>query len=210
MRQYHKIQTVFKRNPDDNYKTLLREEYSMPEFKMLKDIIWVGTEKIDGTNIRIIWDNGKLYFKGKTDKANIPKHLLEKLEELFTEEKLISQFGNESSVCLYGEGYGVKIQKGGNYIPNDTDFILFDCKINGIWLERENVEGIGKQMEINVVPIAYNGGIEQAVELVKNGFVSLISHNRNYIAEGLILKPEKELFDRRGNRIITKIKHKDF
>ena len=32
----------------------------------------------------------------------------------------------------------------------------------------------------------------------------------NFIAEGLVIKPEHELRDRRGNRIITKIKVKDF
>ena len=30
------------------------------------------------------------------------------------------------------------------------------------------------------------------------------------VAEGLVLRPEKELRDRMGRRIITKIKHRDF
>ena len=69
MKEYHKIQTVFKRDPDNNFKTLLMGEYSLPEFEYLKDNKWVFTEKVDGTNIRVIWDGKDIFFKGKTDKA---------------------------------------------------------------------------------------------------------------------------------------------
>lgn len=31
-------------------------------------------------------------------------------------------------VTVFGEGYGVKIQKGGNYISDDVNFILFDVR----------------------------------------------------------------------------------
>ena len=55
MKEYHKIYTIFKRNPKTKYKTLLEGKYSLPEFEYLKDCIWVFTEKIDGTNIRVIW-----------------------------------------------------------------------------------------------------------------------------------------------------------
>ncbi len=44
MNEYHKIQTVFKRNPENKFKTLLIGDYSMPEFEYLKDNIWSFTE----------------------------------------------------------------------------------------------------------------------------------------------------------------------
>lgn len=31
----------------------------MSEFDYLKDNTWIFTEKVDGTNIRIMWDGGK-------------------------------------------------------------------------------------------------------------------------------------------------------
>jgi len=41
----------------------------------------------------------------------------------------------------------LKIQKGGgNYIADGVDFVLFDVWINGIWLERENVEDIAEKL----------------------------------------------------------------
>ena len=47
MNQYHKIQTVFKRDPQANYKTLLFGQYSLPEFEYLAMNEWSFTEKVD-------------------------------------------------------------------------------------------------------------------------------------------------------------------
>lgn len=88
METYHKIQTVYHRDPENNNRTLIEGKWSMPEFELLKDVDWICTEKIDGTNIRVIWDGEEVIFKGKTDNAEIPKHLLEHLEETFTPEKM--------------------------------------------------------------------------------------------------------------------------
>jgi ATP-dependent RNA circularization protein (DNA/RNA ligase family) len=209
MNQYHKIQSIFNRDPEDNFKTFIEGDFAKPEFKVLKDINWVWTEKIDGTNIRVIWDGRNVEFRGKTDKANIPSHLVKKLHELFTPEKLDAVFEDEE-VCLYGEGYGHKIQKGGNYIQNDVSFILFDVKIGHWWLKRIDVENIAKSLDIYAVPVIDIGPLEDAIQLVKEGFKSTIAQSESYLAEGLICKPDVELFNRKGERVITKIKHKDF
>ena len=74
MNEYHKIQSVFKR--DDKTHKFIEGQWSLPEFELLKDITWVWTEKIDGTNIRIIWDGFDIKAKGKTERVDIPKHLL--------------------------------------------------------------------------------------------------------------------------------------
>ena len=77
--KYHKIQTVYKRDPVTKYKTLLEGEYSLPEFEYLADNEWVWTEKVDGTNIRVMWDGWKkLSFGGRTDNAQIPTPLVNK------------------------------------------------------------------------------------------------------------------------------------
>ena len=112
MKQYQKIQTVFLRNPETRFKTLLEGEFSKPEFEMLKDIDWVCTEKIDGTNIRVMWDGNNVRFGGKTDNAQIPTILISVLQDTFTHNKMKGCFPDADNVCLYGEGYGKKIQKG--------------------------------------------------------------------------------------------------
>lgn len=212
MNQYPKIQSVYFRDEKNNYRTFLEGEWSMPEFKYLKDNVWVWTEKIDGTNIRVMWDGKGITFGGKTDNAQIPAFLFNKLNDLFegtANRKMMKEiFGEEGGVCLYGEGYGTKIQKcGSDYIPDGQDFILFDVNIGGIWLERDNVEDIANKLNIKVVPIIGKGTLEEAIQLVKTGFNSKIG---KLAAEGLVMRPEIELSDKRGHRIITKVKYRDF
>ncbi len=206
MKQYHKIQTVYLRDPETKFKTLLDSQFACPEFEYLKDNVWVGTEKIDGTNIRITKNENVSTIGGKTDNAQIPSFLLPRLNEIGA--KLIGS--DISDCCLYGEGYGAKIQKGGgNYIPDGCDFTLFDVKIGEVWLKREDVTDIACKLEILIVPEIFKGNLFDAVDYVRSGFHSLVG-STEFLGEGLVLRPETELFDRIGRRIITKIKHKDF
>lgn len=211
MKEYHKIQTIYKRDMTNKGKIIIGE-YSLPEFECLKDCQWVFTEKVDGTNIRVIWDGKNIVFGGKTDKAQIPVKLLYVLQSLFegttNKQKMIDIFGTEDNICLYGEGYGESIQKDGkNYIQDGVGFVLFDVKIGNWWLERNNIEDIAKKLGLKVVPIIGEGNLSKMVNLVENGFLSQWG---NFIAEGIVAKPKTELFTRKGERIITKIKHKDF
>ena len=204
MKTYHKIQTIFKRDPETKFKTLL-SEYSIPEFEYLKNNEWVFTEKVDGTNIRIIFD-GNISFGGKTDRAQIPSELVNNLNEKFLPKIEIFESFGSTEICLYGEGYGPKIQNGGKYRDNQ-DFVLFDVKIGEWWLQRIDIEDIGKQFEINVVPIIGCGTLKDMVDQVEKGFYSTWG---NFIAEGIVARPSIELKTRSGNRIITKLKYKDF
>jgi len=209
MKEYHKIQTVFKRNPDNKFKTLLIDDYSLPEFKYLKDNSWIFTEKVDGTNIRILWDGNGVTFGGKTDNAQIPAFLVSKLNEMFLKQRdvFVSQFDNDGGVCLYGEGYGAKIQGFGRNYRQDQDFVLFDVKIGEWWLQREDVEGIAKVFGLDVVPIIGEGNLYQMVTKAEAGFSSTWG---DFKAEGIVARPKTELKTRSGHRIITKIKYKDF
>ena len=208
MNEYHKIQTVFLRDPDTNFKTLLEGEWAKPEFEYLAHSEWVFTEKVDGTNIRVRFDaNTGIEFRGKTDNAQMPPFLLKKLQEMFL--PLESQFADmfPTGVCLYGEGYGAKIQKGGgNYRP-DQSFVLFDVRIGPWWLQRDSIEDIASKLNIKVVPIIGQGTLLRMVEQARTGFMSTWG---NFQAEGIVARPKIELLDRSGHRIITKIKTKDF
>ena len=77
MKQYHKIQSVFKRDPANNHKTFLMGEWSTPALEYLADCQWEWTEKVDGTNIRVILnDSGVVEFRGKTDRAQLRRLLV--------------------------------------------------------------------------------------------------------------------------------------
>lgn len=206
MNEYHKIQTVYLRDPATNHKTLLEGQFAKPEFEYLQETKWIFTEKVDGTNIRVGWDGEQVTFAGRTDRATTPPFLLDKLGELFSADKFRT---NELPPhCLYGEGYGAKIQKGGgDYISDGVGFILFDINIGGTWLERHNIEDIATKLTINPVPIVGEGTLLEGVELVRSGYAS---HLRATPPEGLVMRPKVELFNRKGERVITKIKVKDF
>lgn len=205
MREYHKIQSIFKR--DTKTHKFLEREFSLPEFEYLKDNQWRFTEKIDGTNIRIMWDGGSVRFGGRTDNAQIPSFLFEKLQDLFPPERFKSTYP-DTAICLYGEGYGAKIQKGGgNYIPNGVSFILFDIRIGEWWMNADGIWDIAFRLGIKTVPEIGNGTLEEGIQRIKNGLKSVFG---NFLSEGLVAKPLVELQNRNGHRIITKMKHRDF
>lgn len=213
MIQYHKIQTVFLRDPDADYKTLLEGSWAKPEFEYLAKNLWHCTEKIDGTNIRVMWDGFQVRFNGKSDNAQMHAHLYEHLESVFTAEKMAEQFGvavegEKIEVCLYGEGYGAGIQSGG-YYQEPKRFILFDVKVGDIWLERENVKDVADHLGCPIVPVCATTTLLEAVEYVRDGFNSVVAE-KLHIAEGLVLRPTTELINRRGERVITKLKYADF
>ena len=202
MKEYHKINSIFKRDLKGKF---ILNDWADPAFEFLQNNLWVFTEKVDGTNVRIHWDTQKVTIGGRTDAAQMPLFLVSRLQELFTPEKF-AEF--TCPVTLYGEGYGAKIQKGGgNYIPDGVDFTLFDILISEWWLQREDIGGIGAKMGLKVVPIIGEGTIADAMKRCQDGFHSQWGA---FTAEGIVLRPKTELKTRRGDRIITKIKNRDF
>lgn len=209
MKEYHKIETVFER--DEKTKKLIMGKFRNPTVEYLKDNIWTFTEKVDGTNIRVLWDGHEVTFGGRTDKASIPAHLANRLIELFggeTNAQMFEQKFGETPVELFGEGYGIKIQNGGLY-RDDVDFILFDVLVGDNYQPRESVEDIAKYFGCDIVPIVLEGTIQDGVDYVLNNRKSLVAKNGAEI-EGLVGRTKIETMDRTGHRNIIKIKYRDF
>ena len=216
--EYSKIQTLFKR---DDAGIIIPTEFTYPEFEFMKDCKFRGELKVDGTNTRIIvmpsspYNKAFIEFKGRTDKAQMPSQLLEELNRLFDEEKIINYFNNSDKdfnepIIIYGEGYGKKIQScGGKYCKDHAKFIVFDIKIGEWWLNRESIEQICKDLNLEVVPIMGYFTLQEAIDFVKTGFKDPIAEE-NLDAEGLVLKTDLNIRRRNGERIITKIKTCDF
>lgn len=209
MIEYNKIETVYKRDINGT-KRLIEGEFRNEAVEYLKDNIWQFTEKIDGTNIRVCWNGHKVEFKGRTDRADIPKHLLSRLEELFLNnesEELFEQLFGEKEVILFGEGYGPKIQKNGSLYRDTVDFILFDVMISGNYQSRSTVEEMAKTFGIDCVPIILTGTIQDAIDFIKTKPKSTFG---TADMEGVVGRPLVEMKDRCGNRLIVKIKVCDF
>ena len=208
MSEYHKIQSIYKRDMKSKRKTLIEGEWTLPEFEYLAGNVWTFTEKVDGTNIRVIFNDGGITFGGRTDDAQIPAPLVARLNERFLPmaAKLGEVFPDGAAV-LYGEGYGAKIQKGGGNYRADQDFVLFDVRVGQWWLQRADVGDVAQKLGLDVVPVIGEGTLHDAVAWAKRGIRSTWG---DFEAEGIVARPKTELRTRGGHRLVAKIKCRDF
>ena len=203
MQLYHKIQSIYKRTQQGVF---ILGEYATKEIEYLADMQWEWTEKVDGTNIRIGIDaDGTYRVGGRTERAQIPAVLLDSIAALNLREKLPGV--TDGPICLYGEGYGGSIQKAGATYGNPQRFVLFDVRIGDWWLLQPDVNDIASKLGIDVVPIVGRGTLAEGEEHVRHGMVSTWGA---FEAEGIVCRPMVPLFDRRGRRVIVKLKTKDY
>lgn len=235
--KYPKIQSLFKRDKDNKF-VIIPGMYSEPIFEYIDR--WTVSEKIHGMNIRVIYelksaytspDEGEipteetLKFGGRTDNAQLPVFLYEKLMELFDKEKLREVFvkdNKSTKVILFGEGYGNKIQKGGgNYISDGVDFALFDVyvfesnldrSVRGWWMKREVVAKISDQLGIDTAPEYHDRTYTKSeiIEMVKNKVTSNIAENEDHIAEGIVARADPPILFRNGHPVMFKLKVEDY
>lgn len=209
MSEYHKIETLYER---DDQTHRLREPLVLKNrvYGLLKS--WRWTEKIDGTNIRCIWRDGRVAFAGKTDRAQLHAELVDWLRLNVTADKMQDVFPG-GKVVIYGEGYGAGIQKGGGY-SSTKQLIVFDVAVfsedgHCWWLSDENVSDVCFKLGLNTVPNFGDMTLETATVFVRQGFVSRLGGGTMQ-AEGIVGRPLEALFDKKGHRLIVKLKTKDF
>jgi ATP-dependent RNA circularization protein (DNA/RNA ligase family) len=224
MRHYPKIETLFERDKE-TFKVI--DKIRLPEFENIKN--WLVTEKIDGTNIRVIYQPGepqkiqeeKILFRGRTDNAQMPTFLLEKLQELFTVEKFKKVIGDgeepKQGICLYGEGYGQKIQKGGGDYNLGNSFRLFDVWIDGWWLEWDKVCEIAEMMGIKTAPVLGKHDLDKSLKLIsttiKQPITSIVARAEAEKAkkiEGIVARAYPTLLFRNGIPVKWKLKYSDY
>jgi len=211
MREHPKIDTLFQRDESFRVTDVLKR----PVFA---DIIkWIVTEKIDGTNIRVSLEHGtdSIQIGGRSDNAQIHADLVRYLYATFTPENMATLFQPETQpgtrITIFGEGYGAGIQKGGAYRP-DKSFIAFDALIeqgeNAWWQDDATVTDFAARLGVDRVPILGEWSLPEIVERVRAGVPSVVATTS--IAEGVVARTREPLFDRRGQRLILKLKTSDF
>lgn len=205
MREYQKIETVFERDPTN--KKLIYGKYRNETVEYLKNNTWWITEKIDGTNIRVVWDGHKFSFYGRTEKAVIQPPLLEKLNEMFNyeQEQVFEQMFGEKEVIIFGEGIGEKIQCG--LYGKEYRLLVFDIMINNKYLELSQAFEIAKELGLETVPTIYEGHtLIDAIDLVQD-YATNIKLGQ---IEGVVARPIFTLYDNNFDRVLVKIKVRDF
>jgi len=196
--------------------------------EVTKSEVWddlMKPSKLEGVkfNVRIA---------GKTDNAQIPPKLLKFMEDNYPKDKVLASLGLKEFIpvnewesehnwleydqipniyTIYGEGYGAGIQKaGGNYIKNGVGFIVFDVKVNDIYLKTDARDEIANKLGAPIVPLMGYFTLDEAIEYVRNGFKTGLWDNKDFIEEGLVLRPAFGLKNRMGKRLIVKVKYEDF
>lgn len=212
--EYGKIETLFERN----------EKFVVDPTKLKSKVIatineWSVTEKIDGTNMRVTINENDENFviQGRTDRATMPGNPREYVESFFNAEKLKEVMNLHGTgweqVVLYGEWFGAGIQSGG-YYRKDKAFRLFDVLVSGKWwLDWSAVEDIAEKLGIKTVPYLGQWTLDQIVDKVKEGIPSIVAQEEGTagaMAEGIVARPIETLFDKKGSRLIIKLKTKDF
>jgi hypothetical protein len=231
--QYHKIDAPFMRDPVTH--KLDMGKWCRPDFEYLANNKWEFTEKVDGTNIRLElkWDDkydlAFWHYGGRTDNAQIPPALLESLKSIASDTAFdIENIMRERQIkhmVLYGEGYGARIQGGGKYSAT-PQFVVFDIKVGDVFLLRTDVNDFCSKVGLDSVPVLGYGTLNDAIQMVRYGTKTvdgeIINVNQDgamdrlssrwgdFEAEGIVARTAIPLFNRAGNRIITKIKSKDF
>jgi hypothetical protein len=205
--EYHKLWAPYKREPVKPFP-LIMGDWARPEFGELSELkSWTWTEKINGTNVRIIWDGHKVRIGGRTDGAQMPLFLVDWLRTEFPEELLENQFHANPAV-LYGEGFGANVANGSGVYGRDPGFALFDVNVAGWWLQPFDVARVAGQMGIGHVPQVMEGSIVEAIKWLQDPRC----HSRwgMFTPEGFVGKPPQGLLGRDGDRLMIKIKATDF
>ena len=214
MREYPKIETLYVR--DEQTKKVDPTKLRCPEFGIVTS--WSISEKIDGTNIRIGLDEqGHLQISGRTDAAQIPTPLLSHLMQTFPEEKLREKFPDGAgAVTLFGEGYGPKIQKGGGNYRATPSFRLFDVLYGRWWLERDGIVDVANAFGVRPVPSWLHSrpdfptSHESLQKIIGQSLVALDDGGPGCQAEGIVARSVPLLLNRAGERVMWKLKFKDF
>jgi hypothetical protein len=222
--KYSKIQNVFKRNPDGQ---LDPRAWANEAFTFLATAQWIVQEKIDGTNVRVVWDGHNISFGGRNHLGTDNFHglLRTHLEEKFGTsdfECLIEQTFGETPVILFGEGYGHKIQTNGHaYLPDsppegEARFIGFDVMVGRRYLPTDEGRAALASLGVPVVKqFEQTRTLPEVIHEMTNALRAAAEKEGNPPAivhegtdreiEGYVVRPAYPMFDHRGNRVIGKV-----
>lgn len=167
-------------------------------------------EKIHGTSAHISWrgEKGLHFFSGGS-----PAKLFEGLFDKETLEQKLKEKIGDKSVTIYGEAYGGKEQGMSATYGKELKFVVFDVKIDELWLNVPAAEAFATSLGLEFVHyIRIPTDIltidaerdADSVQAVRNGVGS------GKKREGVILRPLVELRGNNSERVISKHKRAEF
>lgn len=176
-----------------------------PMFYYLQNNKWYARRKFDGANIRIQWDGEQALWNGKTNNFMCKSSLTEYMNNTFIEEIFEEKFGRDLTVTIFGEHMGPKLQ--GNELGLTKDeVIIYDVNFNGFWQPPNVVNDVAEYFGVSSC-YAYSVGVIVAslTDLIRR-----VANGEYADWEGLVATPAFECRSQKDDRIITKIKNKDY
>lgn len=179
---------------------------------MTDDMTWTVSEKLNGINTRIIWDGYSIEVKGRNDKTELQGGQLDLQGDLIASQMdngnfMFDELFGTKKVTIFGEVIGTKIQ-GNPYKLGETQFKVFDILINDVWVSPEGITKIAEDLNMSTVMHytvrGWDNVMTNFIEIWKN------CRKKKFYFEGLVAYPAHQPLTKKGERVITKIKVKDF
>lgn len=170
-------------------------------------------EKVHGTSAHVGYRNtptepeNLIFFSGGEKRETFLK--------IFDEAKLLGLFRERgcTDITLYGEAYGGKMQRMSETYGVTPKFVVFDVRIGDKWCDVPVAERLALAMGLEFVAYEKVSTNQESLDAERDRPSRQAIRNGCGIdkkAEGVVLRPLKELTDNRGNRIMCKHKRADF
>jgi len=165
-------------------------------------------EKIHGTSAHVRFKDGEVAFFSGGEKHD-------KFVDLFDKEFLTEKFTElfDCDVVIYGEAYGGKCQGMSATYGKELKFIVFDVKVDGIWLDVPNAEDVAKKLGLEFVAYEKIPTELKYIDAERDKMSSQAIRNGlgyDKLREGVVLRPLIELIKSNGKRVISKHKRDEF
>ncbi len=195
MEKYIEIENSYR----DKFINVFLEAYPI-----LKDISYVIQEKIDGTNIRISFKDGKMTLGSRN--SELPEGqdhmgLLGALETVAPVLDYMKQF----DITLFGELFGEGIQNRIKY--GKKRILFFDVKKDGEFLSFNDFMDVFAGLSRFIVPIV---GIADSLQEALNWNCEIKSEICDSQAEGIVIKPIQKNYVRNDELFYLKKKSDKF
>lgn len=165
-------------------------------------------EKIHGTSAHVGWKDGVIrFFSGGVKHGHF--------KAVFDVEDLVKKFTalDVPDIVIFGEAYGGKIQGMKDIYGPDLRFVVFDVKINKLWLAVPQMDQVARELGFEVVDWVKISTELEAIDMERDR--PSIQAERNgcgsdKLREGIVLRPPIEVTKNNGERIIAKHKGEAF
>lgn len=161
----------------------------------------VLTEKTHGTSGRWAWAENRLWCGSHRE---IKKESMTSVYwKVAAQYGLAERLRDYPGIAFYGEIYGWVQDLRYGHTPGKVSLVLFDILdlANRHWLDYDDFEKLSKKLAIPTVPVLYRGPWSKDVLKHAEGQTLL---GGDHVREGAVIRPVKERFDERIQRVILK------